>query len=72
MRLQATVEGLSVVAITYYGSQLVHYLVKGGQHLIPAMSPEIATAASIPLIAFLALFGIRRLRRTLAADEAAR
>lgn len=72
LRLQATVEGLSVVAITYYGSQLVHYLVKGGQHLIPAMSPEIATAVSIPLIAFLALFGIRRLRRTLAADEAAR
>ena len=75
LRLQETVEGLSVVAITYYGSQLVHYLVKGGQHLLPGglpVMPEIATAVSIPLIAFLALFGIRYLRRTLAADEAAR
>jgi uncharacterized membrane-anchored protein len=69
LRLQETVEGLSVVAITYYGSQLVQYLAKGGKYLLPGLSPEIATAASIPLIALLSLFGIRRMRRALAAEE---
>jgi uncharacterized membrane-anchored protein len=69
MRLQETVEGLSVVAITYYGSQLVQYLAKGGKYLVPGLSPEIATAVSIPLIAILSLFGIKRLRKTLAQEE---
>ncbi|MDP2752548.1 MAG: DUF3422 domain-containing protein, partial [Rhodocyclaceae bacterium] len=69
LRLQETVEGLSVVAITYYGSQLVHYLVKGTHALMPALSPETATALSIPVIAILALFGIRRMRQTLTQEE---
>lgn len=69
LRLQETVEGLSVVAITYYGSQLVHYLAKGGKHLLPGLSPEIATALAIPLIAALSLFGIKRMRKSLAQEE---
>ena len=68
LRLQETVEGLSVVAITYYGSQLVQYLVKGAKYWLPGLSPEIATAASIPLIALLALFGTKRLRKALAEE----
>jgi len=69
LRLQETVEGLSVVAITYYGSQLVQYLTKGGKYLFPVLSPEIATAAAIPLIAILSLFGIKRMRKELAKEE---
>lgn len=71
LRLQETVEGLSIAAITYYGSQLVQYLTKGAKYLFPILSPEIATAVSIPLIAVLALFGIKRMRKslTLEADE---
>jgi uncharacterized membrane-anchored protein len=69
LRLQETVEGLSVVAITYYGSQLVQYLAKGGKYLIPGLSPEIATAVSIPLIATLSLLGIKRMHKALAAEE---
>ncbi len=69
LRLQETVEGLSVVAITYYGSQLVQYLAKGGKTLFPGLSPEIATAVSIPLIAVLSLFGIRRMRKALAEES---
>jgi uncharacterized membrane-anchored protein len=65
LRLQETVEGLSIAAITYYGSQLVHYLAKGGKYLFPGISPEIATALSIPLIAILTLFGIKRMRKSL-------
>lgn len=71
LRLQETVEGLSVVAITYYGSQLVQYLAKGGKYLIPGLSPEVATALSIPLIAVFSMLGIRRMRKTLAQEEAA-
>jgi uncharacterized membrane-anchored protein len=69
LRLQETVEGLSVVAITYYGSQLVHYLAKGLEaHIAPA-TPEVATAVAIPLIATLVFTGMRRMRRRLAAEE---
>lgn len=69
LRLQETVEGLSVVAITYYGSQLVQYLAKGGKTLLPGLSPEIATAVSIPLIALLSMFGLRRMRKALSEDS---
>lgn len=70
LRLQETVEGLSVVAITYYASQLVSYLTKGlSKTVLPQLSPEIAAAVSIPLIAAVVAFGIRRMRRALAAEE---
>lgn len=73
LRLQETVEGLSVVAITYYGSQLVQYLAKGLQKsFAPTLSPEIAAAISIPLIAGIVALGIRRMRRVLTAEENAR
>lgn len=68
LRLQETVEGLSIAAITYYASQLVFYVSKGGKFLFPLLSPEIITAASIPIIAVLALFGIKRMRKTLAEE----
>jgi uncharacterized membrane-anchored protein len=70
LRLQETVEGLSIVAITYYASQLVQYLAKGVKHLLP-LSPEAITAISIPLIAGFAAHGLRRMRRKLAAEEGA-
>lgn len=69
MRLQETVEGLSVVAITYYGSQLVQYLAKGAKHWLEPLTPEAITAISIPFIAGLLALGLRRLRRALAAEE---
>lgn len=69
LRLQETVEGLSVVAITYYGSQLVHYLAKGLQAHIAPVTPETATAVAIPLIAGLVFLGLRRMRKRLAAES---
>ncbi|WP_439536795.1 DUF3422 family protein [Methyloversatilis sp.] len=68
MRLQETVEGLSIVAITYYASQLVQYLAKGLHVWLP-LSPDTITAISIPVIAGLAALGLRRMRRKLAAEE---
>ena len=70
LRLQETVEGLSVVAITYYGSQLVNYLAKGGKYYLGPATPELVTALSIPVIAGLVALGLHRMRRSLAAEEA--
>lgn len=68
LRLQETVEGLSIVAITYYGSQLVNYLAKGAESWIAPLTPELVTAASIPIIASLVFIGLRRMRRAVAAE----
>ncbi len=69
LRLQETVEGLSVAAITYYGSQLVHYLAKGLGERIAPLTAETVTAVAIPVIAVLVYTGMRRMRRRLAAEE---
>lgn len=70
LRLQETVEGLSIVAITYYGSQLVHYLAKGAKDSLAPVTPELATAVSIPVIATLVALGLFRMRRKIAAESA--
>jgi uncharacterized membrane-anchored protein len=70
LRLQETVEGLSVVVLTYYGSQLVQYLAKGTKDL-HHLSPDILTAISIPVIAGLVAWATRRMRRKLAAEAGA-
>jgi uncharacterized membrane-anchored protein len=69
LRLQETVEGLSVVAITYYATQLVHHLAVGAEERFHAMSPEIVTALAIPVIGGLVYWGLRRMRRSLTAIQ---
>lgn len=69
LRLQETVEGLSVVAITYYASQLVNYMAKGAKHAIEPLTPEILTAITIPIIATAVALGLRRMRKALAEEE---
>ena len=68
LRLQETVEGLSVVVLTYYGSQLVQYLAKGSKEL-HHQNTDVITAISIPIIAALVAWGTGRMRRKLAAEE---
>lgn len=70
LRLQETVEGLSIVAITYYASQLVNYLAKGAKPYLKPLTPELITAASIPVIALLVALGLHRMRKKIAAAEA--
>ncbi len=48
LRLQQTVEGLSVAAITYYIVGLVGYAAKGAKAAGLAVSPDLAMAVSIP------------------------
>ena len=63
LRLQQTVEGLSVIAGTYYGAGLVGYLVKllPDSHLPADIS--ILQAASVPVIAFLIWWVFYRMHR---------
>ncbi len=70
LRLQTTVEGLSVAAITYYVVGLFGYLVKAG-HDTGRMhvEPSIVTAAFVPVAAFGIWWTVRRIRRRHVAGE---
>lgn len=61
LKLQSTVEGLSVAAITYYIVGLVSYLAKGAQALGWPLSPESTAAAAIPAVALVVWVSLRRL-----------
>jgi uncharacterized membrane-anchored protein len=61
--LQSAVEGFSVAAVTYYGAGLVGYAAKGAKSAGWNVSPDLAVAFSIPLIALAVWFGVRRLHR---------
>ncbi|RZL90733.1 MAG: DUF3422 domain-containing protein [Variovorax sp.] len=65
LRLQATVEGLSVAAITYYVVGLVSYLAKAGQALGWPLSSESTAALAIPVVAASVWWSLRRLHRKL-------
>lgn len=69
LHLQKTVEGLSIVAITYYGSQLAHYLAKGAKNILAPITPEQVTAIAIPVIATLVHLGLRRTRALLDSHD---
>ena len=63
-KLQQTVEGLSIAAITYYVVGLIGYLAKGLKALGWNVNYELAMALSIPVVAGLVAFGIRHVRHT--------
>ena len=65
LKLQSTVEGLSVAAITYYIVGLVSYLAKAAQSLGWPFSPESSAATAIPLVAFSVWWSLRRLHKQL-------
>ena len=63
LRLQTTVEGLSVAAVSYYVVGLISYLAKGASIFGHAFAPELVTAASVPIAILLVWWGVRRVRR---------
>jgi uncharacterized membrane-anchored protein len=65
LRLQATVEGLSIAAISYYVVSLVLYVGKAAHAAGFAVHPEILTGASIPPVLWIVWRGVRRLREAL-------
>jgi uncharacterized membrane-anchored protein len=68
LRLQQTVEGLSVAAISYYVVGLVGYAAKALKASGARIDPDLAVGLSVPLVILLAAFGIRKIRRHLADD----
>lgn len=63
LKLQTTVEGLSVAAITYYTVGLIAYLAKGAQTLGWPIGAETTTALAIPVVAFTVWWSIRHLHQ---------
>ena len=63
LRLQQTVEGLSIAAITYYVVGLVGYLAKGLKSLHLPVDPEAASAVAVPIVAIGAWLALRHVRR---------
>jgi uncharacterized membrane-anchored protein len=63
LRLQSTVEGLSVAAVTYYIVGLVGYAAKALAETGVHVRPELAMGLSIPVIGGLVAFGLHRTRR---------
>jgi len=69
LRLQQTVEGLSVAAIVYYLAGLVGYVTKGLKAGGLKLEPDLVVGLAVPALAVLAILAVRRARRH-AADEA--
>jgi uncharacterized membrane-anchored protein len=69
LRLQETVEGLSVAAITYYLVGLCGYLFQALESAGVRIDKSIATGLSIPAIALGVWYGVRWFRRSLARAE---
>lgn len=67
LRLQETVEGLSIAAITYYVVGLVGYLAQGARAWWADLSVPLVQAAAIPFVAFGLWRSLRRLRARIAA-----
>jgi uncharacterized membrane-anchored protein len=70
LRLQQTVEGLSVAAISYYVVGLVGYAAKALKAGGVALDPELAMGIAVPVVILFAAIGIRNLRKHLAEDSA--
>jgi len=64
LRLQATVEGLSVAAITYYIIGLIKILAEGLAESGWPIDAGIATAISIPVVAGIVFVAVRKVRRS--------
>lgn len=63
LRLQELVEGLSIVALSYYAVALLAYVVKPFEHLLPAGGKDAAIAAIVPLMVAGAWYLVTRLKR---------
>jgi uncharacterized membrane-anchored protein len=63
LRLQQTVEGLSVAAISYYVVGLLGYLAKAAHEAGLPLEPSIATAALVPPVVLMVWGMLRRMRR---------
>ena len=64
LRLQQTVEGLSVAAISYYVIGLVGYLAKFAHNIGVHIAPETLTGAAVPIVVIAVWLLVRRIRKS--------
>ncbi|WP_244905864.1 DUF3422 family protein [Phaeobacter piscinae] len=64
LRLQQTVEGLSVAAISYYVIGLLAYFIKGIPGLYSIVAPELAITAFVPVIVIAIWWSVRRIQKS--------
>jgi uncharacterized membrane-anchored protein len=69
LRLQQTVEGLSVAAIVYYVAGVAGYVAKGLESGGVPINVDLAVGLAIPVIALAVLSTVRRAKRRIARDE---
>ncbi len=68
LRLQQTVEGLSVAAISYYVVGLIGYAARAIESAGGRIHHDMVTGLAIPVVVALVWIGIRRLRRHIEAE----
>ena len=68
LRLQQTVEGLSVVAITYYAINLIGDVAKAISTGVHHLEPDVVMGLSVPVVMTLAVLAVRRIRRSVNHD----
>lgn len=69
LRLQSTVEGLSIAAISYYVVSLILYLGKAGKEAGLPIKPELLAGAAIPLVLWAVWRTIRKIHEKLHAGH---
>lgn len=71
LRLQQTVEGLSVAAISYYALGLLSYAFKAGEEFWHGFNPALATGLCAPLVILAVWRTLHRIRAKMLSDDAA-
>ncbi len=61
LRLQSTVEGLSIAAISYYVISLLLYITKAGEAVGLPIHPELATGVMVPIVLWVVWRATRRI-----------
>ena len=69
LRLQQTVEGLSVAAISYYVVGLFSYLAKSLEHEFTAISASLLTGLFVPIAVLSIWLIVRSIRKGHAAED---
>jgi uncharacterized membrane-anchored protein len=69
LKLQQTVEGLSIVAISYYVVGLVSYIAKALRGVGFKLDPDVATGLSIPVALAAVGFGLHRLTQAVSTRK---
>ncbi len=72
LRLQQTVEGLSVAAISYYSLGLLGYVFKAASELWKSLDPAFATGLAAPFVVVIVWGALHRVRGRMMAEDRAR